>query len=467
MQKIKECLFKFKFVKFLNLFRKKEMSQFLRYYFSHAKLKDINYLKSINYDIFYILSEFNLNKYKKKKMVIEKTVCNYLSKKEKIKIAFVTPFLSTWTGDELFEQFLNDDRFEPYILISSFNNGSQETSFFEMPLMVDYFNSKKYVYKKIDESCTSWDDSGKPDIIFYNSPYLTYLSPCVQMENVPMTTLTIYTGYGIYIDKMEDIQFDLPIHNMAWKNYSHTPYYNKIAQEFSRIKGENLIYSGYCKIDDLVDSKYRTMDESELWKISNESQIKIILAPHHSIGNAMPKFGTLDKNYEFFYNYAKNHVDTTTWIFKPHPVLRKTVVTEGLFKSIEEYDEYLNRWNTLPNAKVVTGSYIDHFLTSDCMILDSVSFMAEYLYTNNPMLFLSCDKGTFNEFGEELFSNITSVPGDDFSGIEKFISQVINHTYSNEKAKIFFENHLNYFQKNKMLAREYIFNDIKKDLSNK
>ena len=43
-------------------------------------------------------------------------------------------------------------------------------------------------------------------------------------------------------------------------------------------------------------------------------------------------------------------------------------------------------WNALPNAKVVEEeSYLDIFATSDGMIMDSASFIGEYLYVNKPL----------------------------------------------------------------------------------
>ena len=46
------------------------------------------------------------------------------------------------------------------------------------------------------------------------------------------------------------------------------------------------------------------------------------------------------------------------------------------------------------------GEYRAYFASSDAMILDSVSFMAEYLYVHKPALFLTREGERFNEFGE-------------------------------------------------------------------
>ena len=59
----------------------------------------------------------------------------------------------------------------------------------------------------------------------------------------------------------------------------------------------------------------------------------------------------------------------------------------------------------MPNTQTEFGEYRDMFLTSDAMILDSVSFMQEYLFTEKPLLVLRKEKDSesFNTFGEEIF----------------------------------------------------------------
>lgn len=461
MNSIKQFLKKFKIFFIINYIRKKDIKCFSSYIRARKELHNIKKLESLDFYGFYLLSNININLFKKDKEIIERTIKQSLNSKTKIKIAFVVPFLSTWIGDKLFELFLNDSKFDSYILLSVFNNGTKDTSQYELNLMIQHFNSKNYPYKILDDTCTEWDYTNKPDILFYTSPYLDSLSPCIQLKSVPLSTLVLYTAYGFLLAKLEDTQFNLPIHNVAFKVYSHTTYYNKIALEYSSIKGENLTYSGYCKIDDLIDSTYIASNDNDLWKLVNNNQVKIIFAPHHSIGNASPRLGTFDMNYEYFYLYAKNHPETTSWIIKPHPVLRKTAVTEGLFQSINEYDDYLKKWDELPNAKVVTGEYVDYFLTSDCMILDSVSFIAEYLYTEKPMLFLSNGNNKFNDLGQELFNLIFKAKGDDFEKIEHFILNIKNNTLKNGELSLFFQKYLNYYDKNGRLARDFIYEDIK------
>ena len=99
---------------------------------------------------------------------------------------------------------------------------------------------------------------------------------------------------------------------------------------------------------------------------------------------------------------------------KPHPNLCFAVIEAGLFKSEEDYLAYLQEWDSLPNAKVVTGGYYqDVFKTSDAMILDSASFIAEYQYTHKPMLFLTREGETFNPLGQRILDVSYTADGRD------------------------------------------------------
>lgn len=462
----KELIYKLKknrLYRLLDIIRQKGMTDLIIYKRDRLHLDDINYRYKLNYQGMLNYLNIDKDKYLSDKKIIEIENIKSLKSKEKIKIAFVVPFLSSWIGDELFEKFATSDYFDTYMLICSFDNGTEETSKYEIPMIIDHCHKKKYKYKIITEKDISWDVTGCPDILFYTSPYLTALPPCIHLKNVPLTTLILYTGYGFYLADIPEMQFNMQIHNVAWKNFSHSLYYSKIAKNVSFIKGDNLEFSGYCKIDKLINQNYKITNK-ELWKLDDKKHIKIIYAPHHSIGNALPQFGTFDKNYDFFYNYAKNHKETTSWIIKPHPVLRKTAVTEGLFKNVEEYDQYLNKWNNLENARVVTGEYIDYFLTSDCMILDSVSFIAEYLYTKKPILFIKRDSAKFNDFGQEILKKISTIKSNDLNGISDFIDDVIKGIYVNENIKVFFDQYLNYKKINGMFAYDYIYKYILKEL---
>lgn len=90
----------------------------------------------------------------------------------------------------------------------------------------------------------------------------------------------------------------------------------------------------------------------------------------------------------FFIYLAKKYEGKVSFIFKPHPNLRNSLIINGYMKSVDDYEKYLDEFRKLPNASVQEeGDYLALFDTSDAIINDSISFIGEYMYVNKPMLF--------------------------------------------------------------------------------
>ena len=146
--------------------------------------------------------------------------------------------------------------------------------------------------------------------------------------------------------------------------------------------------------------------------------------------------------------------------------MRANSVTAGIFKNVEEYDDYINSWNSLVNAEAVfDGNYIDIFKQSDAMITDSVSFLAEYQFTGKPLLLLESGKQLYNDFGNELLKILYRCKHDDSKAIEAFIDKVLDDKDSMKNIrKEFFDEHLNYYAKSGKLANDNIYSVFKNSL---
>ncbi len=166
------------------------------------------------------------------------------------------------------------------------------------------------------------------------------------------------------------------------------------------------------------------------------------------------------------YEFAKNHPETS-WVVKPHPHLLHSAVENGVFPSIEAFQKYLDAWNNLPNAQIATGGYYQEiFATSDGMIQDSISFIAEYQYVNKPMIFLTREGEKFHNLGEKILKASYLVDGRNFQGIANLIQEIIikgNDPKVDARKKVFDEQ-LNYLKYNGMTASEFIFKNISEEL---
>lgn len=400
------------------------------------------------YNVFKTDAYLNILKHFHKKAV------ERIKKKKKIKIAFQTSFLSTWVGDEIVKMFMSNPRFEvKVVLVWQINSDRNK----EMSQLFEHFQDSGIPYVYADGSI----HPGDFDIIMYTSPYTFVLENWHESE-IPLTTLVCYIPYGVYVANIPDMQYNLFLHNICWKKFSLQSKEHILQDRYCGIGSYGLIFSGYPKLDKLLNPDCRNNAE---WKTLKPDAKKIIFAPHHSI-NETPFVSTFAKNYMFFLEYASEHTDTTSWIFKPHPLLGLSCVKNGIFSSMEEWDLYCQTWDRLPNAKFVEGEYMSWFASSDAMIFDSMSFISEYLYVNKPALFLTRDGESFNEYGIEVLKSYYHSKGDDYNSIMKFIELDLKNDNKETIRKEIFNNLLDYNGINGVSATNFIYRNIVNEFIN-
>ena len=234
------------------------------------------------------------------------------------------------------------------------------------------------------------------------------------------------------------------------------------ARQSQWLGGYNIKVSGFPKIDILLEDKYDI--RLPLWKANDRTKIKVIWAPHFNMKDGMNS--TFHENYIWFLEFAKEHQEIT-WIVRPHPRMERGVLEKGIFQTSDEYKEYLRQWDILPNARVIPdGDYYDIFVSSDVMILDSVSFLAEYQFTGKPLLLLLPEnKRELSELGKKLVSVLYTASGNDFKTIQEFLKNVENGIDPKREERIVFrEEYLNYISLNKKTATDYIYDTIVEEI---
>lgn len=223
-----------------------------------------------------------------------------------------------------------------------------------------------------------------PDIIFYEQHWMGNFHPEYQIANMFKSALCICIPYGVMIANIPEDQFNGVAHNLAWLNFVETPMHLRLSRKYADNKGINSVASGYPKFD-----AYAAPVKKHYWK-SNSPHIKrIIWAPHYSVNTlSVINFGTFFTYAQKLLDLARSNTNHIEFIIKPHPALKSQCAKLGLPTQI--FDDYINTWDSLPNTSVVTdGDYLDLFKTSDAIILDSLSFISEYMITGKPMCFLS------------------------------------------------------------------------------
>ncbi len=398
--------------------------------------------------------------------------CERMQKKGKATVVFMVYSSSEWQCEMLYRMLEKDERYEPVIVIGKITQGSKETRDRAYANTCRYFMGSKLSYNAVGCYTDSGEDPAALEIL-KKADIFVYFRPGTDMEpgvynftERTLDQLIVHIPYGFYYNDRRAARYsnsyrfyDLIVLKMAWFYFCCDELQINLVKEQQRLGSYNTVFSGLPKLDILIEKKYDKRDA--LWKNAAKNVKKIIWAPHWLLGF---NTGTFEKNYKWFYEYAKSH-PLTSWIVRPHPRLPYgSTERYPVFKDLKEYDEYMESWEKLPNASVVPdGDYFDIFDSSDAMILDSISFLLEYQYTGKPLLVLLADTAPDrNELGKTLADTLYKAKGDDFGLIEEFIEDVVigENDHMKEDRKRFFLTYLDYKTKNNELASELIYEEF-------
>ncbi len=408
----------------------------------------------------------------------------YISQKaqngETINIAFQSYSAAQWPAEEVYRKFDNTPNVNTRIIVSPLSDRDKESILDSYKKTLGWFKDNGYnVTEGIDLNTLvlyDWEKlGGYPDVLYQLSSWFMSLPGIQWYCKLPLRCLVGYIQYGMYMMDNNDGSFGIQaiynkeIFNSIWRVYCESTYNLEGYKKYQFLGGKNVRYSGYAKMDYFYNADDVSEEEiRKIWKIpegKNPSEVKkIIIAPHYTVyDEGILLLSTFKKNAWFWLYLAEKYKDRVSFIFKPHPNLRASSVQSNFFKSYEEFDEYIAKWDNLPNAKVVQeANYLHAFKTSDAMIMDSGSFLGEYLYTGKPLLYLTRSEQCFLELGKKVVEAYYKTPGDNYIEIEKFIQNVVidgNDEMKAKREKVFREI-FDYVKTNGMTASDYICNEV-------
>jgi hypothetical protein len=391
------------------------------------------------------------------------TILKGLKKKDKIRVLFLAIHKSVWKVDSVFTKMLEDSYFEPIVLICPYTSYGEERMYEDLKESYQYFKEKGYpVISSYDENNDSWIQLNelKPDIVFFTNPHK--ITKKEYYLDAYTNYLCCYAGYGMHTAKYDNYQsqYNQHFHNIVWKIFVQ----NKDMLNGYRVHSNRLDLNTHLVIDNIVEEiRNKQSNQKEKWK-NNLTHKKIIWAPHHTIlEDETLKLGTFLEYSEFFLQLAKATIDSITWSFKPHPILKSKLYMHHAWGK-NKTNAYYEFWEKSQNTQYDDGEYIDLFKESDALILDSASFLAEYIFTEKPMLYLMKNDtiNYLNSFGKECLSTISLSYNE--NTILLFIKKVIENKNPNIlKQKKFIKNYYNNLPGNKTSSE--IINIIKKSIN--
>ena len=348
----------------------------------------------------------------------------------KIKVLFFVYLPSVWDSQRsVYQAMKESESFDVYVLIAPMPDENKRLAYRENAL--EFFKNEgidfivgcdltTMVYVNIE--------SLKMDVIFYQTPFYYGIKDWLP-EYISQYSYLAYIPYGFYIADIPKTQFNQIIHNVAWRVFAETPLHKQLYAIHKLTSDDNVVVSGYPKLD-IYNMPYDETKAELMWKHSRGSSPlrKRILWTPHWIVDKSSKYTLFTEYIDFFIEYLEKHSESIELILKPHPLLFETLLIEKVYTK-EALNRILERLQSLSNASIYTGgNYFPLFFSSDAIINSSISYMAEYLPTKKPMLFMpnKNDLGT-NAFGEQVRKQ--HYMGYSKQDIEDFITHVVigNH----------------------------------------
>lgn len=418
-----------------------KISDFIKRYISNNFLYKYFYNKKISQNVKHIENN-------QKKVIIK--LQNKFKKQEKINVAFYLYDETKWKCQSLYDLLKKDNRFNPKILFTKNSAKDLNNPSYQEPkdIIKDYELLKSkglnvelaYDFKKnkhIPFECF------KPDIIIYQHPWY------VETSQGPVVcsnfALTYYIPY-YFPTTTAAIDYHLRFHQYIEKYCVFDEITKETYKKKMPNKAKNVIVTGqpfldYYKTNQNKDSKY------------------IIYAPHWTICNQGISYGTFEWNGKFMLEYAKQHKNQK-WIFKPHPLLKKTLVDKKVMTE-NEANEYYNSWDEI-GLKYEKGEYLDLFLQSKMLITDCSSFLGEYFFTGKPVIHLISQNATpYNETINQIIKYYYKAQN--LENLKSLLDNIEQNDWMEKERKEAL-NKLNAAQKN---AAENILSDILNQLEAK
>lgn len=373
-----------------------------------------------------ICSNLDLNKdffivQKNYKKIIERIN----SQNRKIRVAFLIRENQKWTYQSLYDEFAKSSDFEPLVLVSILTLAAKGKDKTRNNLLENYIFFKEkgmnvdFAYKDGEYIDLN---TFKPDIIFYDQPWdLPEIhAPCY----VSNFALTCYSPYGYELLEKENA-YTQEFHHFLYKFFIEHEDNMKRYASYNKSNINNCVLTGYPKMDMFLEKQNVSCN---LWR--DNDKFKIIYAPHHSFEKKDIQLATFCKNGKFILELAKKHPETT-WIFKPHPRFKYALLRNKIMNEAK-IDDYYAEWSKI-GCVYNGGNNFSLMTTSDLMITDCCSYLAEYVPTLKPLIRLINSKSCkLNEIGQRIMRGYYSV--NNIDELESIFNELV--TYKNDNKKI-------------------------------
>lgn len=377
-----------------------------------------------------------------------------LRNKLKVDVIFIVKLTSQWKYDSIYNRFHSDNRFNTSVFVLPDMDIPNWEEQFNKSYM--YFKNKSYnVVNLFDLKTNNYINRiNSCDLVFFSR---------LPSANDPsfvkrlLSRFSCYVPYSIFSDTNYNAQYGAVNHKLLWKYYVPSGSHKNMAYSSSRLV--NTVAVGYPNYDFYYSGG---AVKSDRWKKQKYPKKKLIWSPHWTIffDDEKQYFSNFILMAEFMIIIANKYSDSMQFAFKPHPNLKKQLY-DSYDWGRKKTDEYFAEWDKLDNGQLEEYEYEDLFMSSDALINDSVSFLAEYLYSNKPQCYIISNgdiiENHFNDFGKKIVSALYVAVTEE--EVERFITDVVL-----EENDVLYEKRINIFNatlnSNSFSATDLIYDNI-------
>ncbi len=349
--------------------------------------------KPLNFAQKYYLKHF----YYKKFMALQEHYADVIPKitakikrGEKIKVAFLPISASTFPSLSLFLQMLEDDLFDPYIVVVP---DAQRSFEYRVETYQTTFSTLSELYgERVRQGYDIEFDQfieikEEYDIVCFNNPYPKMAHPYHYVDYfLDKDVLTMYVNYGFFTLKYGRNIVALDFYNQVWKVFLDSEENYQDLKKTQKLRGKNGVVVGYMKMDDMACAE-----------IVPRTRKRVLICPHHTVMGWKALDISNFLQYSQFILELPRRYPQVDFVFRPHVQLFYNLLDKNIWTQ-KQVDDYMAEIEKIPNMFYdQSGDYRQVFANSDAMIHDCGSFVAEYLFTEKPCCYMLKDEAQITE----------------------------------------------------------------------
>ncbi|MDR2896792.1 MAG: hypothetical protein LBV30_09135 [Propionibacteriaceae bacterium] len=245
----------------------------------------------------------------------------------------------------------------------------------------------------------------QPDLIFRQSQWEDDVLSAFRSPALDFTRLALipYTLVNMLCSPPGgvDSAFDSLLHRSAWRVY--LPDQRALANDAEAAGADRSshVITGHPKIEFLRRAE-------PTWPLPGPAKHRVLWSAHHSVDTGWVNFGLFPKTAPLMIGWARRHPDCQV-VLMLHPLTRQVLADPDRSPiAPAKADQLFRQWDELANTAVYEGAdYGGLFKSSDAMITDGISMLAEYQIASKPLIFTErADHRPFNDIGEMLMTGV-------------------------------------------------------------